>query len=116
MSKRKKLEYLRKYRAFEKGKKVQKKAQCKIRQTEAGKKDHRERMAEYYKKHPEKHNHGKKRGFGNILIGLNHLLCVSHHIDRWHVIAVPKEIHEQCSHSMDGSQGLLAVKLEGVLG
>ena len=58
----------------------------------------------------------KRRGRGSHWLSFEHPGCVGHHINKNDIVACPKEIHEKTNHSISGIAGMLARKLEGVLG
>ena len=71
------------------------------------------KMREYNAEHPEKHNHGKDRDYGNEAIYLKPQdgnEWDMHHIDTQRVIPVLHEIHSAFSHMAP------VFTLEGVLG
>lgn len=86
-------EALKKYYQTEKGKKVRRKRNKKSRQTEKGRINSAKCNA-------------KRRGLGHIHLNKPFPGCNGHHIDKDHIIHIPKEPHNRVYHNVWTGQGM----------
>jgi hypothetical protein len=58
----------------------------------------------------------RNRGLGYHRISFYFCGSVWHHVNKIDVVAIDRDIHRHCRHSLNGNVGIPAIKLEGVLG